>query len=55
MLRDKIKITTDRLSELNTLQKSSGMFNNEEGKINELMFLIGDNISQIQSGISELE
>lgn len=55
LLRDKIRITTDLLSELDTLQKSSGIFNNEERKINELMHLIGDNINQIQCGISELE
>ncbi|EAS02143.2 SNARE domain protein (macronuclear) [Tetrahymena thermophila SB210] len=54
-LREKIRITNDRLVELNNLQKSSGLFNNEESKINDLMMLIGENIKQVEAGINELE
>ncbi|KAL4440935.1 hypothetical protein ABPG74_009348 [Tetrahymena malaccensis] len=54
-LREKIRITSERLVELNNLQKSSGLFNNEENKINDLMMLIGENIKQVEAGINEIE
>ncbi|KRX02082.1 t-SNARE [Pseudocohnilembus persalinus] len=54
VIKKRLEITEERLNEFNKQQRKQGLFDNDEGKLNELLGLIKDNIDFVQKGFNKL-